>query len=184
MSKLPSPVLEMLKKEAGYDITTSYGSAMLQKDIETKTGQRLGLNTVKRLVGLIDYNSEPRQDTLLIIAGFLGFKTWESLISYINDNISGFDLNNPIVDLELLPPGKKVGIEWDPDRKIQLLHIKYGEYEVLESFNSKLRKGDLLYMSQISEGFPLVVKKVMRDGINIGNYKAGLDTGIKTIEII
>ena len=184
MGKLPSPVLEMLKKEAGYDVTTSYGSAMLHKDIETKTGQRLGLNTVKRLVGLIDYNSEPRQDTLTIIAHFLKFNTWESVIRYIQDNISGFDLKDAIVDLEKLPPGKKIKIKWEPDRSILLFHTKGEEYEVLESINSKLQKGDFLYLSQISEGFPLVVKKVMRNAINMGNYKAGIDTGIKSIEVI
>lgn len=184
MSKLPSPVLEMLKKEAGYDVTTSYGSAMLHKDIETKTGQRLGLNTVKRLVGLFDYNSEPRQDTLTIIARFLGFNTWESLMLYIQGNISGFELKDSIIDLEKLPQGKKIRIKWEPNRTILLLHLEGDEYEVLESLNSKLQKGDLIYLSQISEGFPLVAKKVVRDATNMGNYKAGLDTGIKSIEII
>ena len=184
MSKLSSPVLEMLKKMAGYDITTSCGSAMLHKDIETKTGQRLGLNTVKRLVGLIDYNSEPRQDTLTIIAHFLGFTSWECVIRYINDNISGFELKDSIVDLEILPPGKNIRIKWEPDRNILLNHIIGEKYEVLESINSKLQKGDILYLSQISEGFPLVVKKVIRDTMNMGNYKAGVDTGIKSIEII
>ena len=184
MSKLPSPVLEMLKKEAGYDVTTSWGSAMLHKDIQTKTGQRLGLNTVKRLVGLIDYNSEPRQDTLTIIAHFLEFNTWESVMRYVQDNISGFELKDSIVDLEILPTGKKVRVKWEPDRSILLLHIEGEEYEVLESINSKLQKGDFLYLSQISEGFPLVVKKVMRDGLNMGNYKAGIDIGIKSIDIV
>ena len=184
MSKLSSPVLEMLKKMAGYDVTTSSGAAMLHKDIETKTGQRLALNTVKRLVGIIDYNSEPRQDTLTILAHFLGFSSWESVIQFIHDNISGFDLKDSIVDLVILPVGKNVRIKWEPDRTILLNHIKGEDYEVLESINSKLQKGDLLHLSQVAEGFPLVVKKVIRDGKNMGNYKAGLDSGIKTVEII
>ena len=184
MSKLPSPVLEMLKKEAGYDVTSSFGASMLHKDIESKTGQRLGLNTVKRLVGQIAYDSDPRPDTLLIIARFLGFNTWESVIRYVQDNISGFEMNDSLIDLEILPVGKKVRIKWEPDRTILIIHIKGEEYEVLESINSKLQKGDLLLLSQVAEGFPLVVKKVIRDGINMGNYKAGIDTGIKAIEII
>lgn len=183
MSRLALPVIELLKKRAGYDVTTPYGSSMLQKDIELKTGQRLGLNTVKRLVGLIEYKSESRQDTLDIIASYLEFKSWDNLLSYINDKVSSFDSLDSILDLEILPKGKSLQIEWDPGRKIILQHLGCGEYLTLESINSKLKKGDLVSLSQISIGFPLVVKRVIRNNEYIGNYKAAIDSGITGFKI-
>lgn len=79
--------------KAGFDVTTAAGATMLANDIESKTGERLAANTIKRLVGVIPYNNKPRITTLNIIARYLGWPSWESLMN--DHRSSAFGGRNP-----------------------------------------------------------------------------------------
>ena len=75
--KLNNIHIEKLSAKAGQDVTTPWGATILQLDIETATGQRLSINTVKRLVGVITSNvKKPRSYTLKIISDYLGYPDW------------------------------------------------------------------------------------------------------------
>ena len=142
------------------------------------------MNTIKRLVGLLPYDSHPRESTLEIIARYLGFSSWQILSDMFNDKISEFNVGNGFIDLKELPLDILIKIEWEPDRKLVIKHLKEGDYQVVFSENSKLKIGDILLLSQIGVGFPFIVKEVIRKGNSLGNYTSASLEGISKVEII
>ena len=52
---------------------------LLAPDIESATGEHIGVNTMKRLLGFIADERTPRTSTLDVIARYLGFDNWEAL---------------------------------------------------------------------------------------------------------
>lgn len=182
--KLLGIVINMLSAKAKIDVGTKAGAEFLRNDIEARTGEALSLNTVKRLVGILPYDSSPREVTLDIIARYLGYKNWSLLNSDIQNKISDFNDNPDFIDLQKYPPNTKIILKWQPDRTLHLVRQEAGEYLVEKSENSKLLKGDILSLSQIAVGFPLMVRQVWRDGKSLGNYIGAQIEGITSIETI
>lgn len=181
--KLNVIVIKMLSQKARIDVTTKAGSEFLRNDIESETGEALSLNTVKRLTGILSYTSTPREITLNIIARYLGYKDYSLLQATIDNKISDFNTPPNFIDLSSQPVGKDIVITWKPDRVIKILHLGDGIYRVEESLNSKLSKGDMLTLSQVSEGFPFMVKEVIRGGQVLGSYTAAQTEGVFSIEL-
>ena len=76
-----SPFIQkQLKQKSGVDFQDPSDAAQLALDIETVTGEHVGVNTMKRLLGMIDDEREPRVSTLNIVARYLGFADWEEQI--------------------------------------------------------------------------------------------------------
>ena len=180
--KLNMIVIKMLSEKAGIDVTTKAGSEFLRNDIESKIGEALSLNTIKRLTGILQYESNPREITLEIIARYLGYKDYNLLQTTINNKISDFNTLSNFIDLKLQPIGKEILIKWEPERVIKIRHAGEGVYQVEESVNSKLLKGDVLSLSQIAVGFPFLVKEVVRGGQLLGSYTAACTEGVSSIE--
>lgn len=176
-------MLELLSAKADCDVTNPRGAQKLRDEIECRTGERLSLNTVKRITGVIDYAFTPREATLNILADYLGFASWKSLSEYCSEGLSGFTLKSDFINLTTLTPGAKVAFGWEPDRKIILRIKEKGQVEVEKSINGKLREGDILDVSTICPGFPFTVRAVYRDGANLGSYVAAKETGIENVKI-
>lgn len=177
-------VIEMLNRKTGQDVTTLKGAAYLQHDIEKELKTYLALNTVKRLLGLLPYRFRPREETLQIFANYLGFPTWSLLQEYIDDHISEFGETSPFMDLSRLDEGVEIEISWDPDRYLKIKHLTGYEYCVVSAENSKLKKDDILTLTQLAEGFPFVVRSVFREGVCLGNYMAAKKLGLKNIRLL
>lgn len=182
--KLNRIVIKMLSEKAKIDVTSKIGAEFLRNDIEARTGEALSLNTIKRLTGILHYDSSPREVTLDIISKYLGYHNWHQLNSNIQNRISDFNIPSNFIDLQGLPIKKEVIVKWQPNRLIHLEHQNNGNFLVIKSENSKLIEGDVLYLSQIAIGFPFMVKEVRRDGNSLGNYTAAQIEGLSSIEII
>ena len=76
--KLTGECINKLSEKLGVDVSTPAGATWLQLDIETATGERLGLNTVKRLVGVLSSDAQPRISTIKIISDYLGYPDWRA----------------------------------------------------------------------------------------------------------
>ena len=174
----------MLSRKVGFDVSTPYGARKLCDDIFALTGEKVSLNTIKRLTGILSYDSSPREITMNIIAAYLGFPDWTTLELYLNNKISEFNTESGFIDLSMLPVGQEVQIEWLPDRKIRIRHDEGNKYRVVESLNSKLETGDILKLSQIAVGFPFIVGDVQRNNQSLGNYTAAPTDGITKFLIL
>ena len=174
----------MLAQKAGYDVSTPHGAERLQKDIETATGERLSVNTVKRLAGVIPYAHEPRLSTLEIIVRYLGYPSLRALKEAAEGNTSGFSLPGNFIDAAALPLHARLKLAWAPGRQLTLRHCGEGQYEVEEARKSKIQTSDHLRLGYIAEGYPLIVKAVERGGENLGEYTAAPEGGLSKVEII
>ena len=77
--KLSPYIIELLREKSGNEILLSRDCELLALDVESVTGEHIGVNTVKRLLGFIADEREPRTSTLDIIARYLGFTDWDAL---------------------------------------------------------------------------------------------------------
>ena len=184
MSILNPYIITLLSKKVGYDVTDPHGASLLRNDIESSTGEYLSLNTIKRLLGVLPYEFNPRPVVLDILAKYLDFPSWENLSDYINDHISEFGAEEVMTDLRNLPENQKIIIEWEPDRRILISHKGEEDYMVEESENSKLHKGDILKVSMVGKGIPFMVKSVIRDGEDLGTFTAATQRGISGFKLL
>ncbi|MDE5839349.1 MAG: hypothetical protein K2H49_00365 [Muribaculaceae bacterium] len=181
---LNSLQLEKLSGKIGQDVTTAAGASVLCLDIELKTGVSLGLNTVKRLVGVIPDDVSPRKTTLNVIANYLGYPCWDVLQEDTAMEGSGFGKKDIFMEMSDLEEGVRVEVCWKPDRRILIRHRGFGQYLVLESENSKLHPGDLLTLSQLAIGFPFIADNVLRNEKPLGCYRAADGAGITRFKMI
>lgn len=171
-----------LARKFGHEIENSSDFDNLSIAIEEKTGERLSVNTLKRLFGYIQSVASPRATTMDILANYLGYKTWKRYIySKENCRSSAFRIwegDKKDIDVSALKPQMHVSFCYEPDRAVTLKYLGDFIFEVESSSNSKLLKGDLLTISHFCYGYPLHVSKVIREGEYLGSFEAGREGGI------
>lgn len=183
--KLSKEIINKILNKAGLTMGTPALGSRLSEIIQAETGERLGVNTVKRLIGIYEDGSNPRRFTLEVVARYLGYNTYEELIKNTENGDSAFlsDFSGDIVSADL-KPGALVTITYRPDRMIMLRHEEGDLYIVVRSENSKLLKGDLCTVAHIRSGLPFYVTDVIRNGQKLGHYIAGEDGGVTIVEVM
>ncbi len=173
-------IIQLLEKRCGHPISLPVHCSTLALDIESCTGEHIGVNTIKRLLGFINDERQPRESTLHIIANYLGYDSWETLkmIDEAQGN-SDFNIDVEQVRLESLQIGDLIEITYSPNRRIVILYNGENVFTVKESGNSKLCVGDAITLSHIINGYPLLVAKVVREGKDLGQFVAGKAQGVK-----
>ena len=171
-------IQEILKRKSGTGLRLPSDVERLALDIDSHTGEHIGVNTLKRLLGHIDDEREPRVSTLDIIARYLGYADWDVLSALDARSNSDFDDIEGILHVSSLSAGQCVEVTYQPDRRVLLRYEDDGLFTVAESENSKLHVGDTLSLTHFVEGYPLLVSQVIRDGKPIGSFTAGKARGI------
>lgn len=176
--KLSPYITELLREKSGVEIRLSRDCELLALDVESVTGEHIGVNTMKRLLGFIADERTPRTSTLDIVARYLGYANWDALrLMDENSSNSAFDDRDEYLAC-YLEKGQQVHISYPPIRTLTIENQGDNHFLVLESENSKLQKGDLLTLTHIVRGYPLLVAEVMRDGRSLGAFTAGKAQGI------
>ena len=149
-------IIDLLREKSGYEIRLSHDCDLLTLDIESMTGEHIGVNTMKRLLGFIADERTPRTSTLNIIARYLGYADWESLrLEDAAHSNSVFDNRDELLACSMAR-GQKL----------------------LISENSNLCQDDLLTLTHIVRHYPLLVSDVIREGKSLGAFTAGKAQGI------
>lgn len=164
----------------------------LAYDIERTTKQRISTNTIKRLLGAIDSVREPRLYTLDVIAQYLGFENWDVyVVSLSKEGNSQFEKTDSSdtdacheISVSELKAGAKVEFQYYPDRKVLLEHLGGKEFKVIGSTNSKLHLDDLVEVNNFYLNYPLIINRVVRDGLNIGRFTAGKISGLTYLKLL
>ena len=171
-------ITELLQQKVKRELRLSSDCEYLALDIESVTGEHIGVNTLKRLLGFIDDEREPRPSTLDIIARYLDFENWDLLKCFDDKSNSSFSATEDEIRTIDLSPGQRIKISYQPDRLIELEYCGDGRFVVRESQNSKLQEGDELEIAHIVKGYPLLVSHVRRGGADLGSFTAGKAQGI------
>jgi hypothetical protein len=64
-----------------------------------------------------------------------------------------------------------------------LKYIGDNKYEILQAEKTKLQNGDVLIITELLIGQPLVINSVIRNRLDMGAYIAGQQTGLTEIKI-
>ncbi len=141
-------------------------------------GERVGVSTLKRLMGIFADERTPRISTLDIIARYLGFENWDTLSALDDKSNSAFEADGKLIATEL-SVGQRVEVLYEPNRRLVLEHTEGDRFVVREAENSKLLKGDELRFTHLASGYPLFVSQVERDGADLGQFTAGIKQGVR-----
>ena len=175
-----SPFLqELLAGQCHHPLRTSADCEFLVLDIESKTGEHIGLNTLKRLLGFIDDEREPRQTTLDVIARYLDYDSWETLKVFDDRSNSSFETGDNELHASDMEVGQRIEVTYLPDRRYVLEHKDDGTFLMQECENSKLQAGDVLTITHFVDGYPLLIESVVRNGQPLGAFTAGKTQGIR-----
>lgn len=171
-------IKELLEQKIQQELRLPADCERLALDIETATGNHIGVNTMKRLLGFIDDERQPRTSTLDIISQYLGFDNWEALQVYDDKSNSSFQAIEDEVRVADLTIGQHILLSYLPDRQIEMEYMGDNRFRVLKSLNSKLLAGDEIIATHIVKGYPLLVNDVFRNGCHLGSFTAGKTQGV------
>lgn len=170
----------------GREIRYSQDCEALSEDIFARTGERLGVSTLKRMFGFTAAVVEARPSTMDIIAQYLGYGNgYKELAADLGDDsaISAFDTLDTI-DIASLGIGTRILLTYCPKRRIALNYKGEGWFDVVESENSKLNVGDIIRVVNLTVGFELLAAEVIREGRSLGAYRAAKNGGLTAIDMI
>lgn len=177
-----SPVIKnMLSKRLGREIRYPSDCDALSIDIESATRIHIGVTTIKRLLGFVRDVRTPRMSTLDVIAGYLGYNSYDLLVGSITESntISGFG-NLEELDADCLDSGERIELRY-ADRRIVMEYMGEYTFRVEEIVNGKLKKGDVVKIRHLMLHYPLLMLSVVRDGTELGSYTAAKVSGLQSI---
>lgn len=169
---LDDKILKLVEKKFGRKAETDNDCYELIAQIKKASGEELGLNTVKRLLGIISGTDNPRTVTRNIVALYLGFDSWNLLNESLNDNdpASSFGDEDGIVYSADLKSGSIVSFNFGNGKDIVLRYLGDLQFLVISVTNSKICENDLLEISRIVEHGKFLADKVIRNGEALGKY--------------
>ena len=182
---------DAIERVAGRKMLCSQDFEWLTKEIEKRTHEMVGVNTLKRMWGY--YGGMPvstRHGTLNVLARYVGYADYDkfkvSEEAENKGNSSSFVMSRQL-NTRKLEAGLYVNVRWLPDRHLRLLHTGGGHFRVVESEHSKLGVGDTFECALMMEGEPLYVGNLthlLADGSTMGpvSYLAGKQGGV-TFEV-
>lgn len=183
--KLSDPIIQLLSIKSGLDLTQSRSCEPLAAKIQQSCQQRISVTTLRRLLGFDRYDHEPYHYTLDVIAQYIGYPSWEHLKADDTGScVSGFAELQQSVDSAELSAGQRLTICYSPGRQLTLTYLGESRYRVDESVMSKLQQGDLLTIQTFCLGFPLIVTRVERQGMEPMAYTAARDKGLERIQLL
>lgn len=173
---------ECVKQKFLHSLESPSDFDYLAMQVKKITKEDISATTLKRIFGYIPSGSKPRRSSLGILARYLGYTGWTDFSENV-ELCSGFVKENIVLESQL-HKGDKISVSWMPDRKVTMVALENNRFEVLESHNAKIQSGDELTVMMLILGQPLQAKDVVRDGINMGNYIAGTEGGLTSIDVM
>ncbi len=180
-----SPVIKkLLERKLGKEIRYSSDIEHLSFDIEKQTNQRVSINTLKRLFGIIPSIKDPRLYTLDAIARYIDFKNWDNLLESFDKKGNSDFTTMEEIEIDSLKTGNKISFTYSPDRFVIIEFIEKNLFKVIDSKNSKLLIDDIIETNHFVINYPLLVVNVIRKDKSLGKFTAGITSGITSLNII
>ena len=185
--KLPPIVISKLEQRSDINLTnpSDRDIKVLLDKIEDATHVRLGLNTMKRFLGRItDICHQSRPGTLNVVAQYLGSSNWLCLLAELKDGSSSFTKLEGELCVSDLTKGQIVEVTYEPDRRIQFKYLGKDQLEITFNECSQLCLGDVCTVRSILPHYPLIMQKVVRDGVVMGSYIGARQGGVSSVKVL
>lgn len=177
-------LLSAVEKKYGAPMRSTNDFNVLSAILKFEGRESLSSSTLKRLWNYVSQETTPRKATLDVLARFVGFKDFKdyrlSQLGAITDSSAFIDTT--ILSADDVEPNGVVTIGWEPNRIVRLSKVGDSLFEVQESINSKLHKGDLLQCSCFFKGLPLIIPSVKRGEERLPSFIAGKANGLNLLK--
>lgn len=176
-------IFEQLKLEVetlvGRPVKTPKDFEFLSCQIEGYTRETISVSTLKRMWGYVASNCNPSKYNLNLLSRMVGYPDWASFVGGQEGlSSSRFFVKSKLI-ADALQKGEQVRLTWCPGRVLTIMYRGNDTFEVVDSINSKLAKGDTFTCPQFVEDQPLYLSNLSHPGIPLCNYVAGQNGGIK-----
>lgn len=182
MNKSPEIIylLDEVSRQYGGRLETSTDFERLESAIAESLSETVSAATLKRLWGYVSQQPRQRLSTLDLLARYVGRKDYRALCLELQET-SDF-LSDKAIRSQELESGKRLKINWMPDREVRLRCLGGTRFEVEDAGTSKLRQGDIVEAAEFIQGQPLYLS-VTRNGERLSPYVAGRAKGLTSIEV-
>ena len=181
---LSKTIIRKIEKKFGKENIHSGDCAALAGSIG------IGETTVKRMLGLVgadspERNRVPRRSTYDLLAQWLGYPDYKALLTELNEGeYSSKFIDIPTLESNDIDKGTQIKLRYEPSRIIVMTYTGNDQFLINESKNSKLLKGDIITISHLVLGMPMIVKSVVRGDKMLGGYIGAKDGGLTSLEVI
>ena len=174
---------DRLRKEVeslvGRSIKSPKDFDFLERQIQGYTNERISVSTLKRMWGYVATQSKPSLFNLNLLSRMVGYPDWKTFVGGQEGMASSrFFVKSKLI-ADALCVGEQVKLSWNPGRIVTVVYRGNDFFEVLESINSKLAKGDTFTCHQFVTDEPLYLSNLTHAGIPPCNYVAGQNGGVK-----
>ena len=182
---LPISIIEMIRQKSGLDFSNAKAFEVFSNSLPAV--DRLGVNTLKRLMGYAKSPIAPRKATLDAVAHYLGAPDWEAL-----NGIQPVESEwvEKAFFADEIREGAMVEASWFPDRHLVLQCIGENRFRVVKSLNGKLQPNDEVLVYNFRLEYPLQVHQIVRNGEILHDasgdklgYVAGRQNGLTELNI-
>lgn len=178
-------LLQEVEKKFGRPMECTNDFRVLAALVEYECKEIVSVSTLKRLWGYVSQQTTPRESTLDVLSRFVGYKDFEDFrMSQFGklDDTSGY-IDTSFISAKDVPADRTLVICWEPNRMIRLRKAGEQEWEICDSYNSKLLAGDRFEAACFFKGLPLFLPAVLRDGKTLPAYIAGKKNGLSKVSL-
>lgn len=172
-----------VEKKVGMNMCTPHTFRQLSQIIFSENGEMLSESTLKRLWGYVNSETAQSHTTLDIISRFLGYKNFMEFRVDLDLQQTSVFANGVLCHSSELLPGDMVQIAWTPDRKCTFLYSGDNRYEVVEAYNSKLKKGNTFSAYSFMLDAPLYIHDLKQNKTHHKTFVAGARGGLTELKI-
>ena len=184
-----SPRVALLKKEFeklfGKPVRTPRDFTEAVTFVFEKTGEIISDSTVRRLYKETDRYKHVSDDILNILSKAIGYKHFTDFCDHLaKAGIKDSELScgSNAIKVEGLPIGERIYIAWLPDRECSLRYLGNYRFEVEESVNATIIKGDRFSCRTFIQGKCLLVDNLEHDGQYYESYTMGNINGLTCVK--
>lgn len=178
-------IIRLLKECVDVPLNKSVDFEILAQAIKDKTGESLGTNTLKRLFGYKTRQVEPRHSTMDVIARYLDFPDYDSLLMEMGHD-ADISMFRPIelIEPSRLEKGTLIKVSYEPNREFELEYVGDSRFKVIDVRGSRnILTGDVMKISQLAVDHRFVAAQVWRDGEDLGAYEGARERGITGLTV-
>lgn len=172
-----------VERKVNRSVRTPADFEYLSEDIKAVSRLCVSPTTLKRVWGYMNDAGafyRPGNFTLRALARYVGYREFEDFVERDHTASSQSAVFfGDMVESANLPKGTYVRVAWHPGRECVLHHLFDVHFEVVETRNSKLMKGDIVSCCFFVQNAPLYFNSIHREGVGSMSYIAGSSSGVR-----
>lgn len=177
-----SPIIKKkIESKYGSPIRYPKDCEALAKSISMVSKSQISGSTIKRLFGLIKGTNTPRLWTLDVIAFYLDYQSWDSLINEIANNKESNKKQIEKILSKDVVQSQTFKIAFGDKASIILKYIGKCQYVVSDASKIALLNQDVIEVKEIKLHHPLLIKKIKRNTEVMEGLLIGSITGVTNI---